>query len=113
PQRPRACRSGLTSAGAVRVLRWPQPEVQGRRLRSARSARKRGGTQRRARRGCLARNWTARRDRPFNRGWHQRMTAQVVGSRDDLEPGEALKLELDNDAGELVEIALVRADDGA
>lgn len=40
------------------------------------------------------------------------MTFQPVGTREDLEPGEALKLELDNDAGDLVEVALVRADDG-
>lgn len=40
------------------------------------------------------------------------MTFQVVAVREDLEPGEALKLELDNDGGNLVEIALVRSDDG-
>lgn len=40
------------------------------------------------------------------------MTFQVVGMREDLEPGEALKLELDNDFGELVEVALVRAENG-
>jgi len=40
------------------------------------------------------------------------MTFQTVGTREDLEPGEALKLELDNDAGALVEIALVRSEDG-
>lgn len=40
------------------------------------------------------------------------MTFQVVGTREDLEPGEALKLELDDDNGDLVEIALVRAENG-
>ena len=40
------------------------------------------------------------------------MTAQVVASRDDLAPGEAMRLELDGVDGSLVEVALVRADDG-
>lgn len=40
------------------------------------------------------------------------MTFQVVGTRDDLELGDALKLELDNDAGDLVEVALIRAETG-
>ncbi|HLR27365.1 MAG TPA: non-heme iron oxygenase ferredoxin subunit [Ruania sp.] len=40
------------------------------------------------------------------------MTAQVVASRDDLEPGEAMRLELDAADGSLVEVALARAEDG-
>jgi 3-phenylpropionate/trans-cinnamate dioxygenase ferredoxin subunit len=40
------------------------------------------------------------------------MTAQVVASRDDLEPGEAMRLELDGPDGSLVEVALVRAENG-
>jgi len=40
------------------------------------------------------------------------MTAQVVASREDLEPGETLRLELDGPDGSLVEVALVRAEDG-
>ncbi|UFU04309.1 non-heme iron oxygenase ferredoxin subunit [Ruania suaedae] len=40
------------------------------------------------------------------------MTAQVVASRDDLEPGEAMRLELDGPDGSLVEVALARAEDG-
>ncbi|WP_147917714.1 non-heme iron oxygenase ferredoxin subunit [Ruania zhangjianzhongii] len=40
------------------------------------------------------------------------MTAQVVASRDDLEPGEAMRLELDGADGSLVEVALARAEDG-
>lgn len=40
------------------------------------------------------------------------MTAQVVASRDDLQPGEAMRLELDGPDGSLVEVALVRAEDG-
>jgi len=40
------------------------------------------------------------------------MTAQVVAERDDLEPGETLRLELDAADGSLVEVALVRAEDG-
>jgi len=40
------------------------------------------------------------------------VTAQLVASRDDLEPGEAMRLELDSADGSLVEVALVRAEDG-
>lgn len=40
------------------------------------------------------------------------MTAQVVASREDLEPGEAMRLELDGADGSLVEVSLVRAEDG-
>lgn len=40
------------------------------------------------------------------------MTAQVVAERDDLEPGETLRLELDALDGSLVEVALVRAENG-
>lgn len=40
------------------------------------------------------------------------MTNQVVALKDDLEPGETLKLELDNDAGDLVEVSLVCSDSG-
>lgn len=40
------------------------------------------------------------------------MSAQVVAERDDLEPGETLRLELDAVDGSLVEVALVRAEDG-
>ena len=40
------------------------------------------------------------------------MTAQVVAERDDLEPGETLRLELDAVDGSLVEVALVRAENG-
>lgn len=40
------------------------------------------------------------------------MTAQVVASRSDLHPGEAMRLELDGPDGSLVEVALVRAEDG-
>src|SRR5699024_1113297 len=40
------------------------------------------------------------------------MTAQVVALREDLEPGETLKLELDDDSGDLVEVALARAESG-
>lgn len=41
------------------------------------------------------------------------MTAQVVAAIGDLELGEALRLELDAADGSLVEVALVRAEDGA
>ncbi|WP_156251103.1 non-heme iron oxygenase ferredoxin subunit [Pseudactinotalea terrae] len=40
------------------------------------------------------------------------MTAQVVAERGDLEPGEAMRLELDGADGSLVEVALVRAENG-
>jgi len=40
------------------------------------------------------------------------MSAQVVATRDDLQPGETMRLELDGLDGSLVEIALVRAEDG-
>ncbi|CAM3651891.1 non-heme iron oxygenase ferredoxin subunit [Occultella aeris] len=40
------------------------------------------------------------------------MSAQVVAARDDLELGETLRLELDGADGSLVEVALVRAEDG-
>jgi 3-phenylpropionate/trans-cinnamate dioxygenase ferredoxin subunit len=40
------------------------------------------------------------------------VSAQVVAERDDLEPGETLRLELDGADGSLVEVALVRAEDG-
>jgi 3-phenylpropionate/trans-cinnamate dioxygenase ferredoxin subunit len=40
------------------------------------------------------------------------VTAQVVAERDDLEPGEAMRLELDGPDGSLVEVALVRAENG-
>jgi 3-phenylpropionate/trans-cinnamate dioxygenase ferredoxin subunit len=40
------------------------------------------------------------------------MTAQVVAARDDLEPGETMRLELDGLDGSIVEVALVRAEDG-
>ena len=40
------------------------------------------------------------------------MTAQVVASRDDLQPGETMRLELDAVDGSLVEVALVRTEDG-
>jgi 3-phenylpropionate/trans-cinnamate dioxygenase ferredoxin component len=40
------------------------------------------------------------------------VTAQVVASRGDLEPGETLRLELDGVDGRLVEVALVRDEDG-
>ncbi|QOR72233.1 non-heme iron oxygenase ferredoxin subunit [Ruania alkalisoli] len=40
------------------------------------------------------------------------MTAQVVASKEDLEPGEAMRLELDGVDGSPVEIALARSEDG-
>ncbi|SED90990.1 non-heme iron oxygenase ferredoxin subunit [Ruania alba] len=40
------------------------------------------------------------------------MTAQLVAAREDLEPGEAMRLELDAADGSLVEVALARAEDG-
>lgn len=40
------------------------------------------------------------------------MSAQVVAQRGDLEPGETLRLELEAVDGSLVEVALVRAEDG-
>ncbi|MFV0427669.1 MAG: non-heme iron oxygenase ferredoxin subunit [Beutenbergiaceae bacterium] len=40
------------------------------------------------------------------------MSAQIVASRSDLHPGEVMKLELDSAAGELIEVALVHAQDG-
>lgn len=40
------------------------------------------------------------------------MSAEVVAGKSDLQPGEAMKLELDSADGSLVEVALVRADDG-
>ncbi len=40
------------------------------------------------------------------------MSAQVVASRDDLQPGEAMRLELDAADGAVVEVALVRAENG-
>lgn len=41
------------------------------------------------------------------------MSAQVVASRGDLEPGEALRLELEDSQGHLVDVALVLAEDGS
>lgn len=40
------------------------------------------------------------------------MTAQVVATRGDLEPGESLRLELETDEGAPIEVALVYAEDG-